>query len=175
MVPRRRRYIRFIQSVCPLDRSNITGQRGETATIKAALRGTAMNKSIPSSRRQFLKASAATAAGVALPEWTLMKGAPAIIASEAERPQALQGLHFGDPSNGSVMVWSRSDRPARMLVEWSYDEQFRRGRSDSSAPTRWTRPTSPRDRTSRVWKRAATCSCGSRSRAWTTLVRSASR
>ena len=41
-----------------------------------------------------------------------------------ERPQALQGLQFGDPGNGSVVVWSRSDRPARMLVEWSYDEQF---------------------------------------------------
>lgn len=84
-----------------------------------------MSESIPSSRRRFLKASVATAAGVVLPGWTLRKGAPAIIAADNERPQALQGLHFGDPSNGSVVVWSRSDRPARMLVEWSYDEQFR--------------------------------------------------
>jgi alkaline phosphatase D len=83
-----------------------------------------MNNSIPSSRRHFLKASAATVAGAALPNWTLAKGAPAIITSEAERPQALQGVQFGDPGNGSVIVWSRSDRAARMLVEWSYDEQF---------------------------------------------------
>ncbi len=33
-------------------------------------------------------------------------------------------MQFGDPHNGSVIVWSRSDRPARMLVDWSYDEQF---------------------------------------------------
>ena len=44
--------------------------------------------------------------------------------SAAERPQALQGLHFGDPADGSAVVWSRSDRPARMLVDWSYDESF---------------------------------------------------
>jgi alkaline phosphatase D len=84
-----------------------------------------MSESIPTSRRRFLKAGVATAAGVVLPGWTLTKGAPAIIAADNERPKALQGLHFGDPSNGSVVVWSRSDRPARMLVEWSYDEQFR--------------------------------------------------
>jgi alkaline phosphatase D len=83
-----------------------------------------MSESLPQSRRRFLKAGVATAAGVVLPAWTLTKGAPAIIAAEDERPQALQGLHFGDPSNGSVVVWSRSDRPARMLVDWSYDERF---------------------------------------------------
>jgi alkaline phosphatase D len=58
-----------------------------------------------------------------LPHWA-RKGAPAIVVSAAERPQALQGLHFGDPHDGAVVAWSRSDRPARMLVEWSYDEQF---------------------------------------------------
>ena len=84
-----------------------------------------MSESIPSSRRQFLKIGVATAAGVALPAWTLTRGAPAIIAAESERPQALQGLHFADPSDGSIVVWSRADRSARMIVEWSYDEQFR--------------------------------------------------
>jgi alkaline phosphatase D len=84
-----------------------------------------MSTSTPSSRRRFLKAGVATAAGVVLPAWSLTKGAPAIIAASNERPQALHGLHFGDPANGSVVVWSRSDRPARMIVEWSLDEQFR--------------------------------------------------
>jgi hypothetical protein len=78
-----------------------------------------VSKAILSSRRRFLQASAATAVGAALPVWSFSKGAPAIIAAEDERTRALQGLHFGDPSNGSVVVWSRSDRPARMLVEWS--------------------------------------------------------
>ncbi len=83
-----------------------------------------MSESIPSSRRRFLQASVATAASVMLPRWTLANGAPAIVVSDTERPKALQGLQLGDPSNGSVVVWSRSDRAARMLVEWSYDEQF---------------------------------------------------
>jgi alkaline phosphatase D len=73
------------------------------------------------SRRGFLKAGAVTAAGVVLPR---LIGAPAIVTAQSARPRALQGLHFGDPANGSVVVWSRSDRPARMLVDWSYDESF---------------------------------------------------
>ena len=77
-----------------------------------------------SSRRRFLQTSMATAAGVVLPRWTLTNRAPAIVTADSERPQALQGVQFGDPSNGSVVVWSRSDRPSRLLVEWSYDEQF---------------------------------------------------
>ena len=84
-----------------------------------------MPESNTSSRRWFLKVSAASAASVVLPGWTPTKGAPAIITAQSERPQALQGLTFGDPGNGSVVVWSRSDRPARMVVEWSYDERFR--------------------------------------------------
>ncbi len=83
-----------------------------------------MNDHTPSSRRRFLQASAATAAGVLIPNWTWTPGAPAIVVSAQERPQALQGLQLGDPSNGSVVIWSRSDRPARMLIDWSYDEQF---------------------------------------------------
>ena len=56
-----------------------------------------------SSRREFLQASVATAAGAVLPAWSLTRRAPAIIAAESERPQALQGLQLGDPSNGSVV------------------------------------------------------------------------
>jgi alkaline phosphatase D len=70
------------------------------------------------SRREFLKA-----AGVALPAWAVAR-APALVASDAARPRALQGLHFGDPGEGSVVVWSRSDRPSTMRIEWSCDESF---------------------------------------------------
>ncbi|MGE3472571.1 MAG: alkaline phosphatase, partial [Vicinamibacterales bacterium] len=54
----------------------------------------------------------------------VVTGAPALVVSAAERPPALQGLQLGDPRDGSVIVWSRSDRSARLLVDWSYDEQF---------------------------------------------------
>ena len=84
-----------------------------------------MSESTVSSRRLFLKLGAAGAAGAMVPGWRLAEGAPAIIVAQSERPQALQGLTFGDPGNGSVVVWSRSDRAARMIVEWSYDEQFK--------------------------------------------------
>jgi alkaline phosphatase D len=86
-----------------------------------------MNDPISSSRRRFLR-TGATAAGVLLPKWTFPAAAPAIVVSAQERPQALQGLQLGDPNNGSVLVWSRSDRPARMLIDWSYDEQFGKAR-----------------------------------------------
>src|SRR5262245_14168368 len=83
-----------------------------------------MDKATTSSRRQFLRVSAATAAGLILRRWLFANGAAAIVLSDSEGAAALHGLQLGDVSDGSVIVWSRSDRPARMLVEWSYDEQF---------------------------------------------------
>jgi alkaline phosphatase D len=81
-----------------------------------------------SSRRRFLKTSAATAAAAVLPRWTGVRGAPAIVVAASERPQALQGLHVADPSDGTVVVWSRADRASRMLVAWSHDESFKDAR-----------------------------------------------
>ena len=66
-------------------------------------------------RRLFLKTTTAAAAALA---------APALIAAENSRPIAAQGLQLGDPLDGRLMVWSRSDRPARMIVEWSAQESF---------------------------------------------------
>jgi alkaline phosphatase D len=77
-------------------------------------------------RRTLLQAGAAAVGGALLPTWSLAQQAPALVTSDAARPVAAQGLQFGDPSGGAMMVWSRSDRPARMIVEWSLDEQFRR-------------------------------------------------
>ena len=85
------------------------------------------NKSRPLDRRFFLKSSALSLGSATLlpaPSWA--QGAPALITSDAERPVAAQGLSFGDPTANAMMVWSRSDRPARMLVEWSLDDSFSR-------------------------------------------------
>ena len=84
-----------------------------------------MSDSTPFSRRRILQAGAVTAGSALLPNWACAIGAPAIVPADGERPQALQGLQFGDPRDGSVLVWSRSDRASRMIVEWSYDEHFR--------------------------------------------------
>lgn len=77
-------------------------------------------------RRQFLQTSALLMGGAALPRVSWAQGAPAIITADSERPLAAQGLQLGDPRENSLLVWSRSDRPARMIVEYSHDESFKK-------------------------------------------------
>jgi alkaline phosphatase D len=66
-------------------------------------------------RRLFLKSSTAVAAVLA---------APGLIAADGDRPIGAQGLQLGDPADGHVTIWSRCDRPARMVVDWSLEERF---------------------------------------------------
>jgi len=53
-------------------------------------------------------------------------GAPAIVTPEGDRPLLQQGLQIGDVLGDRAILWSRSDRPARMWVEWAMDESFKR-------------------------------------------------
>ena len=39
-------------------------------------------------------------------------------------PQLKQGIQIGDVHSDRAIVWSRSDRPARMLVEYSFNPDF---------------------------------------------------
>lgn len=50
--------------------------------------------------------------------------APAIIQSTASRPQLQQGVAAGDAGAGRAIIWSRSDRPSRMFVEYATTERF---------------------------------------------------
>ena len=101
-----------------------------------------------SGRRLFLQQSAsymglAAAASI---------GAPALVAAQSERPQMPYGLQLGDttimpvgrrgfekhdaPDDGEAdhfggrnlqarsMVWARSDKPARMVLEWDTTDRF---------------------------------------------------
>lgn len=78
-------------------------------------------------RRKFLKDSCllvgGAGAGTALSKsaWSL---APGVITSDTLRPKMPQGIQFGDVTANRAIVWSRADRPARMLVEYSYNESF---------------------------------------------------
>jgi alkaline phosphatase D len=54
--------------------------------------------------------------------------APAIRVSERARPVITSGVQSGDITAARAIVWSRSDRAARMLVEWSEDEAMRGAR-----------------------------------------------
>jgi alkaline phosphatase D len=39
-------------------------------------------------------------------------------------PLMEQGIQFGDLAPGRAIVWSRSDRPARMMVQYAFNQQF---------------------------------------------------
>ncbi len=49
---------------------------------------------------------------------------PAIVTAESERPKLPFGVMSGDPSGGRAIIWSKTDRPARMLVEVATRENF---------------------------------------------------
>ncbi|OYV01983.1 MAG: alkaline phosphatase [Burkholderiales bacterium PBB5] len=69
-------------------------------------------------RRQFLIASAA-AGSTGLPGILAHAQAPAAVTRDAARPQFPSGVQSGDVLADRGIVWSRSDRAARMWVEWS--------------------------------------------------------
>ncbi|RZU32467.1 alkaline phosphatase D family protein [Blastococcus saxobsidens] len=83
------------------------------------------------SRRRLLQTAAVVggAAGLA----TLAGPAPAAFGSpgmRVSRPEVRWGVQSGDVTASSAVVWSKTDRPARMLVEVAATENFRspRGR-----------------------------------------------
>ncbi|SMQ14808.1 alkaline phosphatase D [Streptomyces sp. Ag82_O1-12] len=80
-------------------------------------------------RRSVLRGSLAVSAALSLP--TALGAAPAL--ARSGRPTAGWGVQAGDVTCDSGLVWVRSDRPARMIVETSATESFRN-------PRRWHGP-----------------------------------
>ena len=85
------------------------------------------------SRREFVRAgvrACATAAVIAPAARSFGSAtaasprAPAIVQSDAARPAIVQGVASGDVTAGRAVIWSRSDRPARLVVEYSTTEKF---------------------------------------------------
>ncbi|MET7617149.1 alkaline phosphatase D family protein [Streptomyces sp. NPDC005408] len=72
-------------------------------------------------RRSVLRGTVAASAALALPT---LGAAPALGLSG--RPRAAWGVQTGDVTTSSGLVWVRSDRPARMIVETSATDSFRR-------------------------------------------------
>ncbi|MDQ0603523.1 alkaline phosphatase D [Streptomyces canus] len=79
-------------------------------------------------RRTVLRGSLVASAALALPA---AGSAPAF--ARSGRPEAGWGVQTGDVTSDSGLVWVRSDRPARMIVETSATESFRN-------PRRWHGP-----------------------------------
>jgi alkaline phosphatase D len=82
----------------------------------------------PVSRRQFvtggLRAGAAALAPAIRGLTSSPAGAPAIIQSDGSRPAIAQGVASGDVTNGRAVIWSRTDRPSRLMVEYSTTPKF---------------------------------------------------
>jgi alkaline phosphatase D len=76
-------------------------------------------------RRSVLRGSLAASAALTLP----VVGASAPAFALSGRPHAAWGMQVGDVTSSSALVWVRSDRPARMVVETSATESFRRART----------------------------------------------
>jgi alkaline phosphatase D len=81
-----------------------------------------LNDSNQVTRRAFLEAAAA--ALVAAKTTKVFGQAPAIVRSEALRPSTAFGATAGDVDGDRAMVWSRTDRASRLVVEYSTTESF---------------------------------------------------
>jgi alkaline phosphatase D len=81
----------------------------------------------PASRRRFLKTTLMSGAALAAPRQstaTIFGQAPAIVTSDRMRPQVQSGIQVGDVLADRAMIWSRADRPARLVVDYSLRADF---------------------------------------------------
>ena len=82
-----------------------------------------------SDRRAFLRLAGAALCGAGgRPAFAAGYGAPrqapAIVTSETARPSADFGATAGDVDGDRAIIWSRTDRPSRLVVEYSTTESF---------------------------------------------------
>ncbi len=80
------------------------------------------------SRRRFLIGSAIATSGIIATKFLQNKSfaqAPGIITSDKMRPKIPYGVASGDINSTSAVVWSRSDKPARMIVDYATNESFK--------------------------------------------------
>jgi alkaline phosphatase D len=75
-------------------------------------------------RRDFVRNSLWFAGAGAMWPIRSWAEAPAVVTRDAMRPQFPSGVQSGDATADSAIVWTRSDRPARMWVEWSTTSGF---------------------------------------------------
>lgn len=76
------------------------------------------------SRRDVLTSAGLLLAGAALPRAERLR-AEASSARAGDVPLAEQGLQIGDVHADRAVIWSRAERPSRMLVEYAFDASFR--------------------------------------------------
>lgn len=80
------------------------------------------------SRRHFIKMSLATTGAIITENafnYKAFAQAPGVITSSKRRPQIPYGVMSGDINNNSAIIWSKTNKPAQMIVEYSTNELFR--------------------------------------------------
>ncbi|QNE22220.1 alkaline phosphatase [Kribbella qitaiheensis] len=78
------------------------------------------------SRRQLLAASTAAGASLALPAATAATAAAAPAVVRRARPALPSGIASGDVTSNSAVVWSRTDRRSRLVVDLTSHGRFDR-------------------------------------------------
>jgi alkaline phosphatase D len=77
-------------------------------------------------RRLFLAQGALMGGAVVAPVsrvWA-QSAAPAVVTRDGMRPQMPHGIQSGDPKADGAVIWTRSDRPARLWLDWSTTASF---------------------------------------------------
>ena len=78
-------------------------------------------------RRLFMAHGALLGGAVVAPAsrvWAQGVAAPAIVTRDGARPQMTHGIQSGDPKADGAIIWTRSDRPARLWLDWSTTASF---------------------------------------------------
>src|SRR5262249_38063431 len=85
------------------------------------------------SRRMFISSTAL--AGVSLLTGVVRQrnafaqgAAPALVTADSVRPSIPYGVASGDVTSDTAVIWSRTNRPSRMLVEYATTESFKPSR-----------------------------------------------
>jgi len=83
-------------------------------------------------RRGFLSALATAGAYALVPStphaWAQSNKAPALVTPDHMRPGMPFGVASGDVTHHSAIIWSRADRPSRLIVEYATTESMRHAR-----------------------------------------------
>ena len=96
-----------------------------------------MNNAVRLTRRTLLASAGAAglvgAAGLAMP----------VYSRAAQRPIFTHGVQSGDVDANSGMIWTRTDRPRRVIFEVSIDRELRQCHAPCHRSTRCRRATLP--------------------------------
>src|SRR5262250_3516893 len=81
------------------------------------------------SRRSLFKGAAVATGSLVVGGRSWAQGqAPAVVPTDRMRPAVPYGVQSGDVTGDRAIVWSKTDRPARLLVEFATNDAFRNAR-----------------------------------------------